>query len=112
MDKINMVKVKLPNGESLIVTKDKVLRESLKGHFDQIYSKPFKFFHCRGMGTCGTCAVEIKGKATSPTKMEKWRLNFPPHKNSLNKGLRLLCQCKPLSDLELIKHEGLWGQKI
>lgn len=33
--------------------------------------------HCRGMGTCGTCSVEIDGKVSPMTAVEKWRLNFP-----------------------------------
>lgn len=65
--------------------------------------------HCRGMGTCGTCSVEIDGKVSPMTAVEKWRLNFPPHRRENN--LRLACQCQVLGDLKLSKHSGLWGNK-
>lgn len=102
--------VTLPTGETEQVFNNKDLRSGLKKHFDEIYHKDMKWIHCRGMGTCGTCAMKVTGEVTPPTKVEKWRLNFPPHKDSLKKGLRLLCQCKPLSDLKLEKLLGRWGQ--
>jgi len=68
-----------------------------------------KWLNCKGFGTCGTCALEIKGEVSPITKVEKWRLNFPPHQ--LENGLRLACQCQVLGDLELEKHEGFWGEK-
>lgn len=65
------------------------------------------WLNCKGFGTCGTCALEIKGEVSPITKVEKWRLNFPPHQ--FENGLRLACQCQVLGDLELEKHEGFWG---
>lgn len=65
--------------------------------------------HCRGLGTCGTCAVEIAGNVSELTSVEKWRLGFPPHHS--DSGLRLACQCKVLGDLVLVKHGGMWGTK-
>ena len=53
-----------------------------------------QLINCRGLGTCGTCAVEIKG-AVSPTcwnAKESLRLNFPPHGSPGNQKLRLACQ--------------------
>ncbi|NQZ00955.1 MAG: 2Fe-2S iron-sulfur cluster binding domain-containing protein [Bdellovibrionales bacterium] len=85
----------------------KFLRKNAPGF---LYQKPMNWVHCRGMGTCGTCAVKVKGKCTEPTAVEKWRLNFPPHKNGLEQGLRLACQCKPLEEISVEKLEGLWGQ--
>jgi len=104
--------VELPSGKTKEVSGEKNLRKELNEHFDEIYHKDMKWLHCRGMGTCGTCAMKINGSTTPPTAIEKWRLNFPPHKNSLKKGLRLLCQCKALSNLKLEKLEGRWGQGI
>lgn len=74
-----------------------------------LYNGAAKFIHCRGLGTCGTCAVEITGEVTPPTVIERGRLSFPPHAS--DSGLRLACQCKVLADLELQKHEGLWGHR-
>lgn len=74
-----------------------------------LYNGVANLIHCRGLGTCGTCAVEIKGCVSEMTKVENWRLGFPPHTSG--SGLRLACQCKVLDDLEITKHGGLWGHK-
>jgi ferredoxin len=84
-----------------------LLRQLMPGF---LYHKPMDLIHCRGMGTCGTCAVKVEGQCSAPTAIEKWRLNFPPHKQSLSKGLRLACQCRPLGDLKVTKLSGKWGQ--
>lgn len=76
-----------------------------------LYNGAAKFIHCRGLGTCGTCAVEIKGETSPMTGVEAWRLNFPPHRGQGNKEkLRLACQCCVQGDLEITKHDGMWGQ--
>ena len=72
-----------------------------------LYNGIASAIHCRGMGTCGTCAVKIQGDVSEMTRVEKWRLNFPPHR--LDDGFRLACQCQVLGDLEIRKHEGMWG---
>ena len=66
------------------------------------------YFNCKGFGTCGTCALEVKGNVKSKSSIEKIRLSFPPHKE--DNGLRLACQIKVKSDLTLVKHEGFWGE--
>ena len=68
------------------------------------------YFNCRGMGTCGTCAVKIEGEVEKLNKREKWRLNFPPHKPDT--GLRLACQVRVFHDLKVLKGHGFWGQNI
>lgn len=105
-----MWKLTLPSGKIVEVNPELNLRTSLHAHREEIYHPTMRPIHCRGLGTCGTCAVRIEGKVSSPTKVERWRLNFPPHKNSLEKGIRLACQCKPLSDLRIVKELGKWGQ--
>lgn len=58
--------------------------------------------NCRGLGTCGTCAVAVQG-AVEPaewTPQERLRLNFPPHSAPNNQRLRLACQvggCRPVA---------------
>ena len=86
------------------------LKHVLKRNGLPPYNGSARWLNCKGLGTCGTCAVEIKGEVSPITKVEKWRLNFPPHKEE--KGLRLACQCKVLGDLEVKKHEGFWGEKV
>lgn len=73
------------------------------------YNAKAQYLNCRGLGTCGTCAVKVKGEVSAMTAVEQWRLNFPPHNKE--SGLRLACQCKVLGDCALVKHEGFWGQK-
>lgn len=66
--------------------------------------------NCRGFGTCGTCAVEIHGPLPPKTARERWRLSFPPH--APESGLRLACQVEVQGDLDVIKHDGFWGQDV
>ena len=66
--------------------------------------------HCRGLGTCGTCSVEIQGEVSPMTGIERWRLQFPPHRRESQ--LRLACQCHVVGDLKLTKHRGMWGHQI
>jgi ferredoxin len=75
-----------------------------------LYNGMAATIHCRGMGTCGTCAVRIAGPVSPMTRVEKWRLAFPPHNSQ--SGLRLACQCKVLGDLQVTKYPGLWGQRV
>ena len=68
------------------------------------------WLNCKGFGSCGTCAVEVRGPLTERTAMERWRLGFPPHDGS--QRLRLACQVRVLGDLEVVKHPGFWGQEF
>jgi ferredoxin len=69
--------------------------------------------NCRGLGTCGTCAVQIEG-AVQPAERnvkEQLRLSFPPHGSSLTSStLRLACQVQVRGDIEVTKRTGFWGQ--
>jgi ferredoxin len=71
-----------------------------------------KLVNCRGLGTCGTCAVEIKGslEPVDRTKREKIRLLLPPHRKSQSPLLRLACQVQVRGDLIVTKRSGMWGQ--
>jgi ferredoxin len=98
------------NNKTFSVKKNSNLRKVLLEHTQNPYNGFAKVLNCHGMGTCGTCAVKIKGKVSPKTKVEKWRLNFPPHNES--DGLRLACQCKVIGDLKVTKLTGFWGEKI
>lgn len=67
-----------------------------------------RWFNCKGLGTCGTCAVRVEGELPPPSARERARLGFPPHR--LESGLRLACQVRVESDLRVEKLEGFWGQ--
>ena len=79
-----------------------------------LYNGVAALIHCRGMGTCGTCAVSVEGEVSPMTKIEHWRLGFPPHKRSeaSANNLRLACQYKVLGDLKLKKLRGMWGSRV
>lgn len=72
-----------------------------------LYTRVAKAIHCRGNGTCGTCAVRIEGPVSEPTAAELRRLRFPPHQT--DSGLRLACQCSVLGDIKVTKYKGMWG---
>lgn len=82
------------------------------------YNDKAKYINCRGLGSCGTCAVSVieKSKEYEFSKLkylEQIRLNFVPHKkvNTVNNHLRLACQYIVDSDITVIKNDGFWGQK-
>ncbi|CAI50550.1 ferredoxin (2Fe-2S) [Natronomonas pharaonis DSM 2160] len=64
--------------------------------------------NCRGLGTCGTCAVEIDGAVSNIGRRERSRLAVPPH--DPESGLRLACQTRVLGDVTVTKYPGFWGQ--
>ena len=69
------------------------------------------YISCQGIGSCGTCAVEIiNGDAGEVTLMERWRLRFPPHKKGPD-PMRLACQVTITQDLHIRKHSGFWGAR-
>lgn len=73
------------------------------------YNNSAKFINCKGLGTCGTCAVEVHGNVSQITWIEQTRLNMPPLKG--NYYLRLACQTKVMGDISVKKNQGFWGQK-
>jgi ferredoxin len=83
------------------------LRRVLLAAKAPLYNGLARMIHCRGLGTCGTCAIEVTGMVSEMTAIEKWRLGFPPHQ--AGSGLRLACQCQVIGDIEIKKRPGLWG---
>jgi ferredoxin len=84
------------------------LRRALIKEKQQVYHPDAIPFHCRGMGTCGTCAVKLVGPQNEMSLTEKWRLSLFPFKQ--NNGLRLACQAKILGNVTVEKLSGFWGQ--
>lgn len=71
--------------------------------------------NCRGLGTCGTCAVAVVSGVVSPpdvTARERIRLSLPPHdlQRARIEKLRLACQVRVCGDVELVKFDRFWGQ--
>jgi len=73
-----------------------------------VYNGRASKLNCRGLGSCGTCAVDIDGEVSEPTTIERARLSVPPHDSE--SGLRLACQTTVEGDLTVEKHDGFWGQ--
>jgi ferredoxin len=67
-----------------------------------LYNGAAKVVNCQGLGTCGTCAVEIEGSVSKPSAMEQLRA-------PLLKDRRLACQTSVLGDIRVKKYQGLWG---
>ncbi len=101
-------------GETISCDRADNLRAALMRHTPSmkgdLYNGAAALTHCRGLGTCGTCAVEVHGDLSPMTRVEKWRLGFPPHQ--ADAGLRLACQASVLGDLIVKKHSGMWGHRV
>ena len=74
-----------------------------------LYTAAARALHCRGRGSCGTCAVHIEGPISPLTRAEERRLALPPHKPA--RGLRLACQVRVEGDIHVTKHPGFFGQR-
>lgn len=84
------------------------LRQVLLQNGIDVYNGKAAVINCHGMGTCGTCAVEIEGAVSDPSWRETARLSLPPHQAS--KQRRLSCQTQVLGDVSVTKYDGFWGQ--
>jgi ferredoxin len=73
-----------------------------------LYNGAAQAVHCRGLGTCGTCAVHVDGAVSEQTRAERLRLALPPHHG--DDRLRLACQVDVLGDVQVTKFQGLFGQ--
>ena len=101
-------------GRPVTVCVGSTLRSSLLRTGETPHNGNAKVVNCRGLGTCGTCAVEISpSDAVFPETwngIEKARLNFPPHSAPGNEKLRLGCRVHIRKECEIIKYDKFWGQ--
>ena len=123
------------SGEKIIsAQKGETLRTAMLRRGASPHNGNSRLINCRGLGTCGTCAVEInnaKGTAGDGTTTdendgaeiaiepnerntrERLRLNFPPHGSAdQSSNLRLACQVQVMGDIRVKKRTGFWGQDL
>ena len=95
-------------GERIECDRGATLRRVLLEAGHSVHNGP-RAVSCHGLGSCGTCAVELDGDGDidEPTRREQLRLSVPPH--SPDGGLRLACQVRVTDDLTVTKHGGFWG---
>jgi ferredoxin len=84
------------------------LRQVLLQQGVELHNGRSTLINCRGIGTCGTCAVQIEGAVSDPNWRDTTRRGLPPH--SLMQNRRLACQTQVLGDLKITKFAGFWGQ--
>ncbi len=84
------------------------LRKVLLEHGVELYNGNAKIINCMGIGTCGTCAVQVEGQVSEPNWKDKARRSLPPRSPTANR--RLACQTEVLGDIKVRKFEGFWGQ--
>lgn len=89
------------------------LRQALLDNGIDLYSPRANYVNCRGIGTCGTCAVAIEGEVSDANWRDVARRSLPPHhaRQPAQKPLRLACQTKVLGNLKVTKFKGFWGQQ-
>lgn len=84
------------------------LRRVLLEHGVRLHNGQSQLINCRGIGSCGTCAVAIEGPVSEPNWRDRTRRSLPPHQPERN--LRLACQTQVLGDIQVVKYDGFWGQ--
>jgi ferredoxin len=84
------------------------LRQVLLQNEIALHNGSAQFINCRGIGTCGTCAVEVEGEVAAANWRETTRRSLPPHVLAQNR--RLACQVKVFGDVRITKYDGFWGQ--
>jgi len=113
----------------ITVQKGEILRTAMLKRGLSPHNGKSRLINCRGLGTCGTCAVEITPTGSASTSIkstneenvvlpvdrntrERLRLNFPPHGSpDQSPHLRLACQVQIQdTDVNVKKRCGFWGQ--
>ena len=105
--------------QNVTIQKGEILRTALMKRGISPHNGNSRLINCRGLGTCGTCAVEVTTPGNDKSGIEpmernmkeKIRLNFPPHgSEDQSSNLRLACQIQVQGDILVTKKAGFWGQ--
>ncbi|USR92251.1 (2Fe-2S)-binding protein [Phormidium yuhuli AB48] len=84
------------------------LRDLLLRQGIALYNGKASLINCRGIGSCGTCAVAVEGEVSEANWRDRTRRSLPPHERQ--RSLRLACQTQVLGDVRVTKFDGFWGQ--
>lgn len=84
------------------------LRRVLLQNSIALHNGQSQVVNCRGLGTCGTCAVRVEGAVSEANWRDLARRSLPPH--SPERNLRLACQTQVLGSVQVTKYDGFWGQ--
>ena len=113
---LQMPKV-IAQGKTITCQSGDNLRRVLLAAGVDLYNGQSKLINCRGIGSCGTCAVAIEpvedtllesGAVSEVNWRDRTRRSLPPHDPS--RDLRLACQTQVLGDIHVTKYDGFWGQ--
>ncbi len=116
--KVNITFETSSKSKTILARKGEILRTAMLRRGASPHNGKSRLINCRGLGTCGTCAVEIDCKGMDGliepkerNTREKLRLNFPPHgSEEQSPHLRLACQVQVQGDISVRKRTGFWGQ--
>ena len=117
-EEVNVTFKTSSNEKNIPIQKGEILRSAMLKRGISPHNGRSRLINCRGLGTCGTCAVEVvpdeSDDAIEPKERntkERLRLNFPPHGSSdQSSNLRLACQIQVNGDISVKKRTGFWGQ--
>ncbi|MDZ8224552.1 MULTISPECIES: 2Fe-2S iron-sulfur cluster-binding protein [unclassified Nostoc] len=98
----------LAQGKTIECVSKSNLRTILLQNGIELYNDGAKLINCRGIGSCGTCAVKVEGEVSAANWRDRARRSLPPH--SPTTDLRLACQTLVLGDVKVTKFDGFWGQ--
>ncbi len=104
---LKMPKV-LAQGKTVECVVQANLRKVLLDNGVDLYNGGSQVINCRGLGSCGTCAVKVEGEVSVANWRDQTRRSLPPH--SPTTDLRLACQTQVLGDVRVTKFDGFWGQ--
>lgn len=84
------------------------LRQVLLQAGVELHNGRSTLINCRGIGTCGTCTVQVEGEVSEENWRDRARRSLPPH--TLAQNRRLACQTRVLGSVRVTKFDGFWGQ--
>ncbi len=105
---LTVMPIVMAQGNRILCPSGSNLRQILLQHGISVHNDAARVINCRGLGTCGTCAVLVEGDVSAPNWRDRARRSLPPHSPSRN--LRLACQTQVQGTAHVTKFDGFWGE--